>query len=152
RRTILTSPLTVRTRCDCRPLFASRLLVVGWCGGGKSGFRRIDPLLHGTLENLSSHLCAKVTHLLFAAGDPLAVRRVVDGLHHLLGELLELSLQRFGKLLRRHSRRRFHLVLLACWNRFVNPYASSLPKHRRSRQWKLPRTVYSHEPGRPVTR
>jgi hypothetical protein len=137
RRTILISPLMVRTLCDCRPLLASRLSVVGSCGGGKSGFRRIHPLLHGAFKYFAPHLRTKIAHLLLAAGDPLAIRRVVDGLHHLLGELLDLSLHRLGKLLRRYPWRRFHLVLLACWNRFVNPYASSLPKPRRSRQWKL---------------
>src|SRR5271157_5943301 len=90
RRTILISPLTVRTWCDCRPLFASRLPVVGSCGGGKSGFRRIQPLLQGSLEYPSPHLCGKVSHLFFAAGDPLSIRRVIDGFHHLRGELLEL--------------------------------------------------------------
>ena len=36
RRTTLISPLMVRTLCGCRPLSASRLPVVGWCGGGKA--------------------------------------------------------------------------------------------------------------------
>src|SRR5208283_1823446 len=140
RRTILISPLTVRTSCDCRPLFANRLPVVGWCGGGKSGFRRIDPLLQGALKDFPPHLRAQVAHLLFTAGDPLPVRRVVDGVHHLLGELLKLLLHRFGELLRRNSRRRVHLSLLACGNVTANTYASSLPKPRRSRQSKLSRT------------
>jgi len=52
-------------------------------------------------------------------------------------------LHRLGELLRRNSRRRFHLSLLACGNGAVNTYASSLPKPRRSRQRKLSRTQWS---------
>ena len=46
----------------------------------------------------------------------------------------------FSELLRRNSRRRVHLSLLACGNVIANTYASSLPKPRRSRQSKLSHT------------
>jgi hypothetical protein len=69
---------------------------------GGSGFRRIAAFLHGAFQHLPPHLRGKVAHLLLAAGDPLPIQRVVDSLHHLPGELIELSLHRLRKLLRRH--------------------------------------------------
>jgi hypothetical protein len=47
--------------------------------GGESGFRRIDPPLHCALKNLLPHRRVKVSHLLFAASDPLPFRLLPAG-------------------------------------------------------------------------
>ena len=142
RRTILISPLTVRTRCDCRPLFASRLPVVGWCGGGKSGFRRIDPLLHGTLKDLAPHLRRKVAHLLFAAGDPL--RRPAALLTASITSLANCSISCFidsANCLRRNSRRLFPSRAPCVWNadcKHITQAVYPNPADRASRNCHAP--------------
>jgi hypothetical protein len=68
--------LIVSTDRDCRPLLASRLFVVGWCGGGKSGFRRVHPLLHGLLKHATAHPGREIANPFFASGNPLAIRGV----------------------------------------------------------------------------
>jgi hypothetical protein len=49
-------------------------------GGGKSGFRRIDSLLHRLLKNLAAEVLGEVADLLFAASYPLAIGREIDSL------------------------------------------------------------------------
>jgi hypothetical protein len=51
-------------------------------GGGKSGFRRINPLLHRLFEDPFAKLRREVSDLLLAASNPLPVRSVVDSLDH----------------------------------------------------------------------
>jgi len=52
-----------------------------------------------------------VSNLLFTAGNPIAIRRIVNGVHHLFETLLDLVAHRFGERFRRHFRRLTHMAL-----------------------------------------
>ena len=73
------------------------------CGGGKSGFRRIDSLLHRRLKYLSAEVLGQVTDLFFAAGNPLAIGSKIDGLDHRLQISVGLVFQRFDEFLWRQD-------------------------------------------------
>ena len=91
RRTILISPLMVRT-CATAGLYSPAACPSSdGAEGGKAASAASTRFCTARSKTLRRISARKVAHLFFAAGDPLAVRRVVDGLHHLLGELLELS-------------------------------------------------------------
>src|SRR5208337_3159265 len=113
RRQVSMRPLTVRTLRDWRPLSASRLPVVGCCGGGKSGFRRVDPPLHCLFVNSLPHGSDDIADLFLAARNPCPVGRFVNSFHHLFKTPRDLSLHRFGKLSGRHLGRLTHSALLA---------------------------------------
>src|SRR5581483_2093173 len=111
RRRMATSPLMVRTELACFPLFASRFPVVGWCGGGKSGFRRIHALLDCLLKTPLPQRSGDVANLFFTAGNPIAIRRIVNSLHHLLEILFDFAAHRFGERCGRDLRRLTHAAL-----------------------------------------
>ena len=56
RRITQMRPLMVSIVLICRPLLARRLPVLGWCGGGKSGFRRVHAHLDGSFKSLAAEL------------------------------------------------------------------------------------------------
>src|SRR3990170_4874412 len=133
-------PFTVSIDLSCRPLFARRLPVVGLCGGGKSGFRRVDLQLHRFLKHLSAKVSRKVSHLLLAAAYPVAIRRVVHGFHHRLKVLLHFLLHRLDEFVGRNLTRGHGsllesraLVMISQTGNFI-----TLPNPRRLRQSILP--------------
>src|ERR1700682_1716047 len=78
-------PLIVNTEYSCRPLLRRFLPVWECFGGGKSGFRRIDPHLQAHLEGLLAEVSEEVPHRLFAACNDVTIRSVVDR----IGDLAE---------------------------------------------------------------
>jgi hypothetical protein len=108
RRTIFTRPLTVSTCRACCPLLRNFLPVVASCGGGKSGFRRDDFLLHGRLVGEPHELLARVADLLLRVGDQPARLGGVHRGHDLLGQHLDLTMQERLQLLRRNLRQFVH--------------------------------------------
>src|SRR5690348_15467637 len=86
-------PLTVKTVCSAGPLFCRGVPVWGWSGGGESRLRGVAAELQGGLVGGLSEVGEEVADLLLAGVDDVAGGGAVDGIGHVLTELLEAAAQ-----------------------------------------------------------
>src|SRR5947209_8013235 len=93
----------VRMVCSSGPLFCNGIPVCGWSGGGKSRLRGIRAEREGGLVSGLSEVRQEVANLLLAGMDDLTGGGLVDGLGHVLTELLEAATQLFQKSVRREG-------------------------------------------------